>query len=736
MSRSICSNTTFTLSLTSSNPGTNFSWIPTVISGNVTGATSGSGTTINNFLVNTLSTSGTVQYTITPVSGGCVGNDTIYTVVVHPKPVVTTTPLTYSLCSPGLTAITLTSQVASPVFGWKATGSSGNVIGYSNGGGGIISQSLTNTGFNIENVIYRTAASANGCTGDSVNFTVTLKPMPNLSNVPLNKSQCNNQNTSVVLTSNVPGTLFTWTATPGSANITGQSDQLIPVALISQVLINSSYSDQIVTYHLTPHANGCTGVLVNFVVTVHPTPDLTNTPLNQRQCNSVNTNLLLTSHVTGTLFTWTTTPSSPNVTGYSNNIIPANQISQVLINIGNSVETVTYHITPFANGCTGTVSQFIVTVNPTPDLQVVPSTQTLCSGNQTNIQLQSGYTGTLFSWTATGSSPEVSGYSNGTGNKIQQILNNSGYLAPTVTYSITPSVSGCTGLQKQAIVTVKAIPIVTFQSCIDSVTTINARPFLLKRGIPIGGTYSGPGVNSLTGLFTPASAGTGLKTITYSYTNAAICSATGSLVIEVKTMVPFTCGNNLVDFRDNHSYPTVVIGTKCWMAVDLNHGAMVNSTQMQRDNCMVEKYCYNDDPANCSTLGGLYQWDEVMRYSDVSGDQGLCPSGWHIPSEVEWKTLFDAYISNGFAGSALKYSGFSGFNTLLTGIRFRNSVWKFPSTDLILKSKLYWSSTTNGAFKAWAHGMNEVVDAPDFTPSVSFYPALRSNALAARCVRD
>lgn len=74
-------------------------------------------------------------------------------------------------------------------------------------------------------------------------------------------------------------------------------------------------------------------------------------------------------------------------------------------------------------------------------------------------------------------------------------------------------------------------PIVTFTSCFDTITTINAKPIKLKGGIPLGGTYSGPGVNSLTGIYTPLLAGLGTHTITYSYTNAALCMAAKSISI-------------------------------------------------------------------------------------------------------------------------------------------------------------------------------------------------------------
>ncbi len=57
------------------------------------------------------------------------------------------------------------------------------------------------------------------------------------------------------------------------------------------------------------------------------------------------------------------------------------------------------------------------------------------------------------------------------------------------------------------------------------------------------------------------------------------------------------------------------------------------------NNSSIEKYCYNDVPANCETYGGLYQWDEIMQYTTTPGVQGICPSGWHLPTGEEWKQM-------------------------------------------------------------------------------------------------
>ena len=257
-------------------------------------------------------------------------------------------------------------------------------------------------------------------------------------------------------------------------------------------------------------------------------------------------------------------------------------------------------------------------------------------------------------------------------------------------------------------------PVVTFTTCFDTVTTTNAKPFKLKGGIPLGGTYSGAGVTN--GNYYPAIAGAGTHQITYSYTNAALCSSTNHCSLLILNSSLFICGNDLTDIRDNKVYPTVVIGSQCWFASDLNYGTEILPTIHQRDNCIPERY---KNPAS------FYQWDELMRYDDTPEQQGLCPPGWHVPSESDWNTLFTNYTNNAFAGSPLKYSGYSGFNAELTGAGLFNKNWYFDGF-----ATLFWTSTAHGPEKAWAHGLNE------YNPSVSVYPAFRTNAFSVRCLQD
>ncbi len=115
------------------------------------------------------------------------------------------------------------------------------------------------------------------------------------------------------------------------------------------------------------------------------------------------------------------------------------------------------------------------------------------------------------------------------------------------------------------------------------------------------------------------------------FTMSAIFSITGPILL--------TCGNPIQDIRDGQIYSTVLIGNQCWMAENLNLGSLTYSHYDQTDNNIIEKYCYENYNYSCSIYGGLYQWDEAMQYTTTTGVQGICPAGWHIPRDIEWKIL-------------------------------------------------------------------------------------------------
>jgi uncharacterized protein (TIGR02145 family) len=825
----ICSGSNTGLPLRSNINGTLYTWTCTASSANVTGWSDNPTPTDTIFqnLINTGFDIETVTYSLTPEANGCNGAPVNYTVTVYPVPDLSTTPLIKEICNNQPTDISLLSHVTGSLFSWTASGTNGNITGFSNSTAPAITidQTLTNSSSANDTVIYTITPEANGCYGLPVDYKVSVVPSPYLSNMPQFHDQCNNTNTNLTLTSNVPGTQFTWICTPSSANISGYSNSTVPGTLIDQTLINNGFDVETVIYHIDPENSGCPGSTTDYTVTIVPEPDVYFDPGSDAICSGTTANIDVLSHVPAATFTWTAVASSANISGHADGSGPL--IQQTLVNSGTTIETVTYTATPEAFNCTpGTPQNMVVTVFPRPAASATPNGDSICSGTQATLSLagdvpgatfawrafsgipeitgysngngntiiqtlsNSGYTtdsamyriaatangctgdsitipvtvfpvadvlftpqqqelcsgetagisilsnvgGTSFSWTASGSSPEVSGYSNGSGDLIQQTLFNSGYLMPEVTYQVIPEANGCTGTMNSATVTVNPLPVVNFTPCFDTITTTNAQPIWLSGGIPRGGNYTGTTVN--TRQFFPAIAGPGTHEIKYTYTNDFGCIDSASVTIFNFQFSIFNCGDSLTDPRDSTRYPTVEIGTQCWMAANLNYGNTVASAQIQRDNCINEKYCIDDNPANCNQYGGLYSWNEVMGYRDNASAQGLCPPGWHIPTESEWNTLFNQYVSNGFAGNALKYSGLSGFNALLEGIRLHNLVWKFTTADGILNSSMYWSSTSWGLNKAWAHGINDVVADREYTPSMSFYPATRNHTFLVRCIKD
>jgi uncharacterized protein (TIGR02145 family) len=277
-------------------------------------------------------------------------------------------------------------------------------------------------------------------------------------------------------------------------------------------------------------------------------------------------------------------------------------------------------------------------------------------------------------------------------------------------------------------VTIRAAPSVVYSPCHDLVTAVNAKPFRLRGGTPLGGIYSGLGVNSATGFFNPALAGTGIHQVTYTYTTIGLCEASSVLNIDTRDGAVVSCGSSITDFRDNKVYPTVQIGTQCWMGANLNFGLMENSSSSQVDNCVEEKYCLSNSETFCTQYGGFYQWDELMRYEVSPGGQGLCPPGWHVPTEAEWGILLDFLGGPSIAGASLKSVAAGNFGAKLGGILYQNNTWAFQSPGL--SGTFFWTSESTEATKAGSHGLNSEVN------SVSSYNSLKGNGFPVRCLLD
>ena len=122
--------------------------------------------------------------------------------------------------------------------------------------------------------------------------------------------------------------------------------------------------------------------------------------------------------------------------------------------------------------------------------------------------------------------------------------------------------------------------------------------------------------------------------------------------------------------------PTVTIGTQTCMQYNLDVGTRINGSVDQTNNGIVEKWCFDNLPANCTTYGGMYIWQEMMQYSVNEGAQGIAPAGFHIPTVAEWTTLSTYLGGAAVAGDKMKSTGLcqgrspcgsSGLNGLLGG---------------------------------------------------------------------
>lgn len=122
----------------------------------------------------------------------------------------------------------------------------------------------------------------------------------------------------------------------------------------------------------------------------------------------------------------------------------------------------------------------------------------------------------------------------------------------------------------------------------------------------------------------------------------------------------------LTDSRDGRTYRTVTIGSQTWMSENLNYATIEGSN------------CYDKDEVYCFKYGRLYSWaaamDSVGVWSANGKDcgfgstcsptypvRGVCPSGWHLPTEAEWNTLFATVGGRSTAGLQLKST--SGWNS-------------------------------------------------------------------------
>ena len=155
----------------------------------------------------------------------------------------------------------------------------------------------------------------------------------------------------------------------------------------------------------------------------------------------------------------------------------------------------------------------------------------------------------------------------------------------------------------------------------------------------------------------------------------------------------------LTDARDGHKYKTVQIGNQTWMAENLNYidTLKMGCSKIDGYRFCSEATCLDRQNKTCDVVGAFYTWAAAVDSARLVSEsvnpekccfcgakcsmpaqvQGICPDGWHLPSDDEWKTLFISVGGVDFAGQALKArNGWGeeynqdayGFSALPTGL--------------------------------------------------------------------
>jgi uncharacterized protein (TIGR02145 family) len=223
----------------------------------------------------------------------------------------------------------------------------------------------------------------------------------------------------------------------------------------------------------------------------------------------------------------------------------------------------------------------------------------------------------------------ITGLSSGTLYYVRAYVTNSAGTSYGDEISFTTnSIPVLTTTEASAITTTTAI-------CGGNITSDGGSP-LIERGV-CWSTYANPTFNdnkttdgSATGGFT--SSLTGLNPSTTYYARAY---ATNSLGTNYGNEITFITYEGTVSDIQGNVYKTIQIGSQTWMTENLKtikykDGTGIPLTYSYSTPC----YCWynNDSVSNCANNGALYNWYTINTGS-------LCPTGWHIPADTEWKTL-------------------------------------------------------------------------------------------------
>lgn len=248
-------------------------------------------------------------------------------------------------------------------------------------------------------------------------------------------------------------------------------------------------------------------------------------------------------------------------------------------------------------------------------------------------------------------------------------------------------------------------------------------------------------------------------TYTYVYNNEDGCPSMDTLKVVVVLVDEKSCPlAPCVTDADGNMYSTVQIGDQCWMRSNLRtthyaDGTAI-STEIEGSGTTPYYYNYSTSVYALEDRGYLYNWPAIMHSqsssnTNPSGVQGICPDGWHVPSDSEWIQLTD-YVSSqssfGCGGNNAKYAKslawqtdwkpYSGSTTCVVSIDLSlNNATGFSAVPAghyynrgYVGDRIYaefWSST-----EAWKYTLY------DYSFAMERAGAMKSYGFSVRCVLD
>lgn len=285
-------------------------------------------------------------------------------------------------------------------------------------------------------------------------------------------------------------------------------------------------------------------------------------------------------------------------------------------------------------------------------------------------------------------------------------------------------------------------------------------------------TDTGHGVGEYSLVASPLSTG-----VTYHY-RAYARNAKGTVYGEDHTFDPFACGTDVVTDYEGHSYSTQLYGTKCWMKANLYTTHYSDGTSIAAGTApanppvfhssTVVPYYYPpyknipvpvvDAAARIGAWGYLYNWAAASNGQTGEIVQGICPNGWHLPTQAEWQSLNSLHTAKQLAAtSQWEYSSVSnspgqdvgtnnaaGFNVHGVGYYKNTNVYgdSDGSTANTSHNKLYhqlscFDHLLHSNFWCGNPGTEPVYSVFSFNSSQINYGTGHSDyAFSVRCVRD